>query len=115
NSRSHFDAQRYMEVGKALDPSLVTGWLGRHLASAPPMNPSAPLRAIGFASGLQKTLVGGPKTLPIADPSNFSVGGSQTTAAARLANLQADFALADEPLKSAALDATNTVNLLQSV
>ena len=25
NSRSHFDAQRYMEVGKPADPSLITG------------------------------------------------------------------------------------------
>ena len=59
NSRSHFDAQRYMEVGKPVDPALVTGWLGRHLASIPPLNPTAPLRALGVANGLQKTLVGG--------------------------------------------------------
>ena len=78
-SRSHFDAQRYMEVGKPVDPSLVTGWLGRHLASIPPLNPTAPLRAIGVANGLQKTLVGGPKTLPIADPTNSPIGGAAST------------------------------------
>ena len=61
NSRSHFDAQRYMEVGKPADPSLVTGWLGRHLASVPPLKPDAPLRALGIANGLQKTLVGAPE------------------------------------------------------
>jgi hypothetical protein len=32
----------YMEVGKPVDPALVTGWLGRHLASIPPLNPTAP-------------------------------------------------------------------------
>ena len=84
-SRSHFDAQRYMEVGKPIDPSLVTGWLGRHLASIPPLVPTAPLRGIGVASGLQKTLVGGPHTLPIADPTNYTIGGSATTQAARIA------------------------------
>ena len=115
NSRSHFDAQRYMEVGKPVDPTLVTGWLGRHLSSIPPLNPTAPLRAIGVASGLQKTLVGAPKTLPIADPANYSVGGSATTQAARLAFMQTDFAGAEEPLHSAALDATNTVALLKTV
>lgn len=115
NSRSHFDAQRYMEVGKPVDPALVTGWLGRHLASTPPINPSAPLRAIGVASGLQKTLVGGPKTLPIADPATYSIGGTTSTAAARLAVLRADYEVSSEPLRSAALDATNTLNLLQSV
>ena len=115
NSRSHFDAQRYMEVGKPVDPALVTGWLGRHLASTPPFNPSAPLRALGVASGLQKTLVGGPKTLPIADPANFSIGGTTSTAASRLAVLQGDYTRASEPIKSSALDAVNTVNLLQAV
>ena len=39
-SRSHFDAQRFMEVGKPGDPTLVTGWLGRHLATVPPMQPT---------------------------------------------------------------------------
>ncbi len=65
NSRSHFDAQRFMEVGKPNDTSIVTGWLGRHLATIPPLRTTAPLRALGLASGLQKTLVGAPKTLPI--------------------------------------------------
>ena len=115
NSRSHFDAQRYMEVGKPVDPALVTGWLGRHLASIPPLNPTAPLRALGVANGLQKTLVGAPKTLPIADPTNYSVGGAAATQTQRLGFMQTDYAGAEEPLKSAALDATNTVNLLKTV
>jgi len=115
NSRSHFDAQRYMEVGKPVDPALVTGWLGRHLASIPPLKADAPLRALGVASGLQKTLVGAPKTLPISDPTNYSIGGSATTQPQRVAFLQGDYAGAEEPLHSAALDATNTVSLLKSV
>jgi len=115
NSRSHFDAQRYMEVGKPVDPSLVTGWLGRHLASIPPLKPDAPLRGLGVAAGLQKTLVGAPKTLPIADPTNYSIGGSATTQPQRVAFLQGDYAGADEPLHSAALDAANTVGLLKAV
>jgi len=115
NSRSHFDAQRYMEVGKPVDPNLVTGWLGRHLASMPPLKSDALLRGIGISSGLQKTLVGGPKTLPIADPTNFSIGGSTTTQPQRIGFLQGDYAAADEPLHSAALDATNTVALLKAV
>src|SRR4029078_12552803 len=76
NSRSHFDAQRYMEVGKPADPSLITGWLGRHIASVPTFKTDEPLRALGIANGLQKTLVGAPNTLPIADPTNYTIGGS---------------------------------------
>jgi uncharacterized protein (DUF1501 family) len=115
NSRSHFDAQRFLEVGKPNDPSLVTGWLGRHLASTPPMRTTAPLRALGLASGLQKTLVGGPKTLPIANPAGFAIGGSAATVTDRLAYLQNDYANAAQPMQSAALDATNTVALLKQI
>ena len=116
NSRSHFDAQRYMEVGKPIDPALVTGWLGRHLASIPPLKtPAAPLRGIGIANGLQKTLVGAPKTLPIADPTNYTIGGAAATAAQRLTFMKTDYGTADEPVHSAALDATNTVDLLKTV
>jgi len=117
-SRSHFDAQRYMEVGKPVDPSLVTGWLGRHLASIPPMDPAAPLRGIGLSNGLQKTLVGGPRTLPIAVPATYSIGPSNTppaTQASRVAFLQGDYAGVDDPVGSSALSATNTIGLLKSV
>lgn len=115
SSRSHFDAQRYMEVGKPADINYVTGWLGRHLSLVPPMRTDAPLRALGLASGLQKTLVGGPKTLPIANPASFTIGGAANTAAARQAVLAGDYTNAPVPLNASALDAINTIALLQSV
>lgn len=114
-SRSHFDAQRWMEVGKPADPTTVTGWLGRHLATVPPMQDSALLRGVGIGSGLARTLVGGPRTLPIADPSNYTVGGSATTKTARLAVLENDYAAASEPLRTNALNAINTIELLASL
>jgi len=114
-SRSHFDAQRYMEVGKPVDPSVVTGWLGRHLATAPPLSPTAPLRALGVSAGLQQTLVGGPLTLPIADPTNFTIGGAASTQAARFGVITADYQATMAPLNTAALTAVNTVQLLKSV
>jgi uncharacterized protein (DUF1501 family) len=115
NSRSHFDAQRYMEVGKPNDPTIVTGWLGRHLASVPPLKAGSLLRGIDLSSGLQQTLVGAPQTLPIADPTNFSIGGSSSTQAARIAEIQTDYATTPEPLHSAALAAADTMALLKSV
>lgn len=111
-SRSHFDAQRYMEVGKPVDPDLTTGWLGRHLASVPPISATPVLRGIGLSSGLAKTLVGGPMTLPIADPANYGIGGSATTRAARMAMLKTNYDGSVNPLRAAALDAVGTITLL---
>ena len=115
NSRSHFDAQRYMEVGKPVDPDLTSGWLGRHLASVPPVHASPVLRGIGLSSGLQKTLVGAPQTLPISNPASYTIGGSTTTRAARTAMLQENYAGSVNPLRAAALDALSTINLLGSL
>jgi uncharacterized protein (DUF1501 family) len=115
DSRSHFDAQRFMEVGKPADPELTTGWLGRHLASVPPVHASPVLRGLGLSSGLQKTLVGGPQTLPIADPANYSIGGSSTTRAARTAVLAANYGQSVDPLRASALDAIATIDLLASL
>ena len=114
-SRSHFDAQRYMEVGKPRDLNLATGWLGRHLATITPMRTNAPLRALGLTNGLPQTLVGGPKTLPIANPANFRIDGSTTTANARAQFLATNYASAIDPVSANALDTTNTITLLQTI
>lgn len=114
-SRSHFDAQRYMEVGKPNDVNFVTGWLGRHLAMMPPVRTTAPLRALGLSSGLPKTLVGAPKALPIPAPASYTIGGAANTASARQAVLNADYSNAPDPVGAAALNALSTIALLQSV
>ncbi len=114
-TRSHFDAQRFMEVGKPRDPSIITGWLGRHLASSTPVRTNAPLRALGIANGLAQTLVGAPHTLPIPNPANFSLGGSATTRQARTDWLEADYLNTADPVKSAAVDAVATVDLLKVI
>ena len=115
NSRSHFDAQRYMEVGKPADQTIAGGWLGRHLATSEPMRTDAPLRALGFTSGMPVTLEGAPKALPIPNPANFTIGGSGGTAAARTAFLAQNYGIATNPLQSNALDTTNTIALLQRI
>lgn len=115
NSRSHFDAQRFMEVGKPRDPTLVTGWLGRHLASTTPVRTNAPLRALGIANGLAQTLVGAPQTLPIPNPASFTLGGSATTRQARQDWLKVDYGLTADPVKSAAIDAIAIVDLLKLI
>src|SRR5262245_13021285 len=110
-TRSHFDAQRFMEVGKPRDPHVATGWLGRHLASTTPPRSNAPLRALGISNGLAKTLVGAPRTLPIPDPTNFAIAGAVGTRVERANRLRDDFTTSAEPVRSAAIDALNTIQL----
>jgi uncharacterized protein (DUF1501 family) len=114
-TRSHFDAQFFMEIGKPGDRNVVTGWLGRHLASKPPMRVDAALRGIGFAFGLPQTLVGAPDTLPIPDPSNFGLAGNSSTRAQRLAWLGNSYLTERDPLRTAALNTQRTINTLSTL
>ena len=54
-----------MEIGVPARATSATGWLGRHLATKPPMKPNAALRALAFNYGLPLMLAGAPNTLPI--------------------------------------------------
>ncbi len=118
NSRSHFDAQHFIEVGKSADLSITTGWLGRHLATSDEMRPGAVLRGLALSSGLPTDLTGAPSTLPIPDPGNYTIGAageSTATRNARAAWLATDYFFDMEPARSAALDATATLTLLKSI
>ena len=64
-TRSHFDAQAFMEVGVPGSRDTATGWLGRHLATKAPMKPNSALRALAFNYGLPQMLAGAPNALPI--------------------------------------------------
>jgi len=115
SSRSHFDAMRYMEVGKPEDFSVSTGWLARHLSSTAPMNPAGILRAIGIGYGLQQSLFSAPKALPIPDLARFNLGGSESTRDARAALLNDMYNLVPDPLHTAAQTTKQTMDLLATI
>jgi uncharacterized protein (DUF1501 family) len=114
-TRSHFDAMRFMEVGRPGDPNLFTGWLGRHLATAPPLNPAAILRAVGIGYGLQQTLHSAPKALPVPNLADFGLAGNPATAAARMTALQDMYSLVADPVKTAAQTTQATIDLLGTI
>jgi uncharacterized protein (DUF1501 family) len=115
NTRSHFDAQYWMELGKANDNSVNTGWLARHLATSSPIKNASTLRAISLSDGLPATLKGGPKSLPISNPANYGISGNGSTQNERTAWLMSDYQQSVDPAKTAAIDAINTINLLRSI
>src|SRR5579871_1836657 len=74
-SRSHFDAQDYMESGT---PGVKgDGWLNRALT--PPGPDSSPLRAIAMGAQLPRTLRGNRSAIAVSDVQQFK-GGSEETA-----------------------------------
>lgn len=114
-SRSHFDAQRYMEVGRPADITLGTGWLGRHIASIEPQDPEALLRAVGITVGLQKTLAGAPDCLPIPNLDRFGLAGSVTSTEQRQRVLTRMYSRTGDPIRTAAMTTVATIDLLNTI
>ncbi len=114
-SRSHFDAQRSMEVGKPADMTLATGWLARHLLTTSPTRADAVLRAMSITPGLPRSLSGGPLSLPVADPANAGLTGRPASKASRLQLLGELYMDVDEPLRSIAAQTQATIAMLSSI
>ena len=113
-SRSHFDAQQFMEAG-INDPSVFTGWLGRHLATSGEMKTGALLRAIGLNASLAQTLEGSPKVTATPNIGDFMIGGRSESEAARLDILSRMYANAPVALKDSAESTLKTIELLKSI
>jgi uncharacterized protein (DUF1501 family) len=77
-TRSHFDAQDFMESGTPGLKSTEDGWLNRALQSMPEENAS-PFRAVAFGPYLPRTLAGSAPAVAIADLKQFKVFGPQQT------------------------------------
>lgn len=115
-SRSHFDAMHDMEVGMGDPPaSMISGWLGRHLQITSPTLEDGFLRAVGIGAGLQRTLVGAPETLPIADLAEFGLAGDPQTFGARRQALETMYAAVTGPLGDSSRNTFSTIELLQSI
>jgi uncharacterized protein (DUF1501 family) len=78
-TRSHFDAQDFMESGTPGVKSTETGWLNRTLQSLPE-EPTSPFRAVAFGPYLPRSLQGSVPAVAIPDLKQFKMyGPPQTT------------------------------------
>ncbi|MBC7527896.1 MAG: DUF1501 domain-containing protein [Chthonomonadaceae bacterium] len=114
-TRSHFQAQHNMEAGVLDDINLQTGWLGRHLATIPPLQPSAPLRALSLGYAVPVTLAGATKATALPGPGRASLSGLSRYAGANQDWLRNAYAGAPEMLQESALTTLDTLSLLQRI
>lgn len=114
DTRSHFDAQHFMEAGD-YDKRLWTGWLGRHLATINPVNANSLLRGVALTYGMPLTLAGAPRTLPLSNLTDYNFGGMDETAAARRQWMGDTYGAADAALKNAAENTLRTYDLLKDL
>jgi len=113
-TRSHFEAQRFMEAGLVSPTAGTTGWVGRHLLSTAPTVENSVLRGISFTGGLPTTLTGPSGVLPVPDPANFGIYGHPETEVARRYWLS--LAYDNHPTLEASAEASlKTLSLLRQI
>lgn len=77
-TRSHFDAQDFMESGTPGRKATEDGWLNRAIQIVPEDQPS-PFRAVAFGPYLPRTLQGSAPAVAIPDLKQFKMFGPQPT------------------------------------
>lgn len=114
-SRSHFDAMEYMERGTPGLKTTPTGWLARHLESAPWTNPS-PFRAVGMGTIVQSALRGPVSALSLQSIADFHLTGRDDQLGALQRTLSQLYgSTVDETLVSASQETLRTVDALQDL
>lgn len=74
-TRSHFDAQDFMESGTPGVKATEDGWLNRTLHSLPESSDKSAFRAIAMGPSLPRILSGGEPAVAINNINDFGVGG----------------------------------------
>ncbi len=117
-SRSHFDAMEYMERGTPGLKTTPTGWLARHLESAPWTNPS-PFRAVGMGTIVQSALRGPVSALSLQSIADFHLTGRDNQLGALKRTLSQLYGSSanrqDETLIGASRETLRTVDALQDI
>jgi uncharacterized protein (DUF1501 family) len=107
-TRSHFDAQDYMESGTPGN-SVAGGWLNRALPAA--ADGASPLRAVAFGNQVPRTLRGEHEVIAIGNAQQFKIGNEET--ASILRNM---YSLSpDAPFRRTGTDAFEAMKMLASI
>src|SRR5579872_2448501 len=116
HTRSHFDAQDYMESGTPGVKSTEDGWLNRSLRGLPddPDKP-APFRALALGPTMPRILSGGEPAVALSSINDFGVGGRGPAAAPLSNTFEAMYAQSvDAVLHGSGQETFEAVKMLKS-
>lgn len=119
STRSHFDAQDYMESGTPGLKSTPDGWLNRYLRVHPAMD-TTPFRAVAFGGRMPRTLLGPAPALVVDDLRNFRLSPRPGATPERVAGLveavETMYASTADPLlASTAREMFDAIGTLQQI
>ncbi len=114
-TRSHFEAQDYLELGTPGDKSIGSGWLHRHLASASNLPPEILIPALASGSLQPMSLLGSGETLTLDDPGYFGYAtGPWLWNELQHASMRSLYQQASGPVHEAGLQTINSVDIVDT-
>jgi len=115
NSRSHFDAQDYMESGTPGVKSTEDGWLNRYLQKQDVEN-ATPFRALAMGQQMPRTLRGSVPALAIPDIRQFQVLAPVAVSGAMSGGFEALYAqTVDQALHGTGQETFEAIDMLKKV
>ncbi|MBI4484864.1 MAG: DUF1501 domain-containing protein, partial [Acidobacteria bacterium] len=112
STRSHFDAQDYMETATPGVKSTADGWLNRYL-QAREAEAATPFRAVALAQQLPRMLQGRASALAVSQIAQFGIRGGRSSDMV-VASFEAEYAAAtDRVLNGAGRDAFDAIKMLK--
>ena len=114
NTRSHFDAQDYMESGTPGVKSTSDGWLNRYLQSKKD-DQNSPFRAVSFTQQMPRVLQGRAEALAMSNLSNFAIRAGKSSASVQ-GGFEAIYSgMKNESLATTGRETFEAVNYLKQV
>lgn len=116
-SRSHFDAMRYLEVGTPGNKNTSSGWLTRHLRSAPSLPAHILIPSVSTGQLPAASLLDSTETITLEDVSTFSLsqyGDPSWARGDQLRALRRFFTQGDSAIHRAGIQALNSAGLIES-
>ncbi|MBZ5721226.1 MAG: DUF1501 domain-containing protein [Acidobacteriia bacterium] len=114
-TRSHFDAQDFMESGTPGVKATDDGWLNRALRSVPSSKDKAAFRAIALGPSLPRILSGSEPAVALNNISDFGVGGRNPNATPIANTFEAMYAQSvDSVLHGTGQETFEAVRMLKS-
>lgn len=115
-NRSHFEAERYVELGTPGNRFTSSGWLARHIQSAINLPANIPIPAMAAEGSITFSLLGEPSALSLGNPGAFDLeGGSGNFEEEQEDALASIYGLGDSQTEVAGAQALEALEIVEAI